>query len=413
MSAANAKRLALTRDQRAVLEAVYAIEKLPDATLRERLSKYLDLSTRQIQVWFQNRRQRAKASGSAPSSPSKKGMATPDQIMDALFEFTGSLAGEDPACVAAMSQAAMQGGVGGLTAALGVAAAGRGGGTSSDSGSSESPPATSLDYESFDWGLGAPVPAAQPQSHPQPPCAPEAGPPPPPGPTMSAKRPSAGGRGQRAQGQMKQPVAMRAANLNAPTTSAASTCVNSSWSPSDILDAILGFASHQLQLEAAELWPLPTAAGPASEPLYSHFALGEVGPDLMQCRRLLAPRLCESAAMTHEIAWYGVTTEQKEAFGTRDGRLPMPSALHASGGHRHRTPARAQGVPPCPTPTLGVPPVPEYPLDFHSLALPFPFSACPSSSCLRRLARAQLRTMCRSATLWEFPASSRQRGLLP
>ena len=140
MSAANAKRLALTRDQRAVLEAVYAIEKLPDATLRERLSKYLDLSTRQIQVWFQNRRQRAKASGSAPSSPSKKGMATPDQIMDALFEFTGSLAGEDPACVAAMSQAAMQGGVGGLTAALGVAAAGRGGGTSSDSGSSESPP---------------------------------------------------------------------------------------------------------------------------------------------------------------------------------------------------------------------------------------------------------------------------------
>ena len=49
-TAAANKRLALSRDQRAVLEAVYAVEKLPDAPLRDRLSKYLDLSTRQIQV---------------------------------------------------------------------------------------------------------------------------------------------------------------------------------------------------------------------------------------------------------------------------------------------------------------------------------------------------------------------------
>ena len=54
------KRRALSRDRRSVLEAVYAVEKLPDAGLRDRLSKYLDLSTRQIQVWFQNRRQREK-----------------------------------------------------------------------------------------------------------------------------------------------------------------------------------------------------------------------------------------------------------------------------------------------------------------------------------------------------------------
>ena len=40
----------LSRDQRAVLEAVYAIEKLPDASLRERLGSYLSLTTRQIQV---------------------------------------------------------------------------------------------------------------------------------------------------------------------------------------------------------------------------------------------------------------------------------------------------------------------------------------------------------------------------
>ena len=36
----------LSRDQRAVLEAVYAIEKLPDASLRERLGGYLSLTTR-------------------------------------------------------------------------------------------------------------------------------------------------------------------------------------------------------------------------------------------------------------------------------------------------------------------------------------------------------------------------------
>ena len=45
-----AKRMQLTRDQRAVLEAVYAIEKLPDASLRERLASYLNLTARQIQA---------------------------------------------------------------------------------------------------------------------------------------------------------------------------------------------------------------------------------------------------------------------------------------------------------------------------------------------------------------------------
>ena len=47
-------RMPLSRDQRAVLEAVYAIEKLPDASLRERLGSYLNLTTRQIQVCLAN-----------------------------------------------------------------------------------------------------------------------------------------------------------------------------------------------------------------------------------------------------------------------------------------------------------------------------------------------------------------------
>ena len=90
MSGAAAKRVALSRDQRGVLEAVYAMEKLPDSTLREKLSSYLNLSTRQIQVWFQNRRQRAKSGGGPSSAASKKWaqLNTPTQIMDALFDFS-------------------------------------------------------------------------------------------------------------------------------------------------------------------------------------------------------------------------------------------------------------------------------------------------------------------------------------
>mmetsp|Transcript_5118 Transcript_5118/g.15790 ORF Transcript_5118/g.15790 Transcript_5118/m.15790 type:complete len:106 (-) Transcript_5118:191-508(-) len=67
------RRMQLSQDQRAVLEAVYAMEKLPDSRLRERLATYLSLSARQIQVWFQNRRQREQrhrlGNLTAPSHP--------------------------------------------------------------------------------------------------------------------------------------------------------------------------------------------------------------------------------------------------------------------------------------------------------------------------------------------------------
>merc|ERR1719271_2314270 len=80
-----------------------------------------------------------------------------------------------------------------------------------------------------------------------------------------------------------------------------------------------------MNLEAVELWPLPTASGPASEPLFAHFASPVMGMecnnDLACCRAMLAPRLCESAACTHELAWYGVTDEQKEAFARTGASL--------------------------------------------------------------------------------------------
>ena len=47
---AQTKRMQLSRDQRAVLEAVYVIEKLPDASLRERLGSYLSLTDQTVLI---------------------------------------------------------------------------------------------------------------------------------------------------------------------------------------------------------------------------------------------------------------------------------------------------------------------------------------------------------------------------
>ncbi|EOD10863.1 hypothetical protein EMIHUDRAFT_314765 [Emiliania huxleyi CCMP1516] len=60
------RRLQLTLDQRAVLEAVYAMRTCPDSHLRKSLAAYLN-------VWFQNRRQREQrhrlGNLTAPSHP--------------------------------------------------------------------------------------------------------------------------------------------------------------------------------------------------------------------------------------------------------------------------------------------------------------------------------------------------------
>ena len=232
------KRLALSRDQRQVLEAVYSVEKLPDAALRERLSKYLDLSTRQIQVWFQNRRQRAKASGG--SSPAKKSVLnTPSQIMDALFEFSGTLSAEAGQNLLAAASAHQAGATANATAVRS--------GSSNGSGTTDSPPATSLDYETFEWGL------------PQQPIQP-----------LTTQPPAVGLMGTHA------PVPMRAAVLSPPLTDSLDASGTAPtppvWAATDILDAVLGFACHEMCLEAVELWPLPTASGPASEPIFAHYA---------------------------------------------------------------------------------------------------------------------------------------------
>ena len=137
------RRLALTKEQRSTLESVYDMQKLPDAELRERLSRYLDLSPRQIQVWFQNRRQRAK-SGSSTSSPIKKATVnSSSQVMDALFEFSSTLASDSTSSLTNANMKAQ-----GRTQ-------GRSGSSVDDSASTDSLPAGSLDCETFEWGLPA------------------------------------------------------------------------------------------------------------------------------------------------------------------------------------------------------------------------------------------------------------------
>ena len=74
---AQTKRMQLSRDQRAVLEAVYAIEKLPDASLRERLGSYLSLTTRQIQV-------SAASPGQAGSSQDRSKQEQPGVVRSSL-----------------------------------------------------------------------------------------------------------------------------------------------------------------------------------------------------------------------------------------------------------------------------------------------------------------------------------------
>ena len=133
----------------AVLEAVYAVEKLPDAALRDRLSKHLDLSTRQIQVWFQNRRQRAKTGGSTTPSTKKSNLNTPNEVMNALFEFSGNLNGDASANLMAAAQAQGAGG-GAASASAAAQPAGRSG-SSSGSRATASPPSTgAFDCESFE-----------------------------------------------------------------------------------------------------------------------------------------------------------------------------------------------------------------------------------------------------------------------
>jgi homeobox protein YOX1/YHP1 len=54
------KRKRANAKQLEVLQQIYEVNKFPNAILREQLAKQLGMTTRGVQIWFQNQRQGAK-----------------------------------------------------------------------------------------------------------------------------------------------------------------------------------------------------------------------------------------------------------------------------------------------------------------------------------------------------------------
>lgn len=54
------KRYRTTPDQLKRLESVYLDEKMPNQELREKIAKELGMTTRRVQIWFQNKRAKEK-----------------------------------------------------------------------------------------------------------------------------------------------------------------------------------------------------------------------------------------------------------------------------------------------------------------------------------------------------------------
>lgn len=263
----------LTRDQRAVLEAVYAIEKLPDASLRERLGRYLNLTTRQIQVWFQNRRQRSKAaapgegkgeedaSQATPSLLPPSGLNTSDQILEALFEF-GRVCGNAQ-------------GIPGFpcdSRALAAAA------VANVPVDASFPPL--MEGETFDWAL---------------------------------------------QAQRNSPTTMflqgikrsGSDTLLSASNSAASlaACMPTSVAPLTLrqpaaLGALLSFLCHALGADACDFW----RTGAAEPTLVQYFlpAGSLKASDMAACRAMLVAPLVDHVVRTREMVWFGISPEQQE-----------------------------------------------------------------------------------------------------
>lgn len=346
------KRISLNKDQRSVLEAVYAIEKLPDSSLRDRLSKYLNLSTRQIQVWFQNRRQRAKAVG---GSPKHSALNAPDQIMDSLLDYTDDLGDHLDR-------------LGDIQAVLGGEGKTKKARTTSYPlqivDIQESVDATTGDSSSCDDAANSRSPGSDGSPSPSPPAQPRSLPP------LSAHlvdlqpaRPCVLVRPVAASFPSLQPAkqhiyssegisptseGFKAVISNASAAEPPPDAARLTIPSSNILDAVLGFACQEMNLEAVELWPFPAPGSVTKrDPVFTRFAERLSAPaihEVTRCRTMLGLQLCESAARTHELAWYGVSAEQREALVQRGVTLRtlvgVPCLVATGGG----TTAQACGV---------------------------------------------------------------------
>lgn len=272
-----------------MLEAVYAVEKLPDANLRERLSSYLSLSARQIQVWFQNRRQRSKA-----KVPTRSTLSTSTQIMDALFEFSDDIPMEARARMAI--NAICNSGF----APDGASNPGVAGAASSPAAACNVPSQGVDDSDSFELstipGLGmTPLECANSPAAPLQPLA-SVGP--------SVNRPST------SPSTMPTQLAQAAPSM---IGLAASLCLP----PPMLLEAIMGFACHVLSLDAIDYWQAVPALNGAVQPALAQSYAPEGAlalNELASCRSLLAAPLTEVAACTRAPAWFGSCKEQQDVL---------------------------------------------------------------------------------------------------
>ncbi|KAL3905537.1 MAG: hypothetical protein SGPRY_010876, partial [Prymnesium sp.] len=75
-------RFRLPKECKAVFEHIYSVEKTPDSATRAALAAQFNVTPRQVQVWFQNKRQPSaalRATAPPPSAPTPSAHSMPSE----------------------------------------------------------------------------------------------------------------------------------------------------------------------------------------------------------------------------------------------------------------------------------------------------------------------------------------------
>ncbi|EOD18713.1 hypothetical protein EMIHUDRAFT_243560 [Emiliania huxleyi CCMP1516] len=224
-AAAPRQRLSLSASKKRALEAAFDAESTPGLEERKRIAAAVDITPRQVQVWFQNRRQRTRGGTSRQPSPRTSKPAPPRTTAV-------------PTRSAAVSKAA--------------------------------PPAE--------------APTSAPQV-----------------PAVSSARPS--------------PATVESAAVPArPSRPPAS----SSKGPSPpVVEALMGFLCHQLELQAMDLW----FCGSGHMELRQVYAPegASVLSQLLWCRAVLSTQLLDAVSAQGRAVWFGASPEQASLLSRAGG----------------------------------------------------------------------------------------------